>query len=479
VSPDGHFLAQPDGSPFFWLGDSALQLFKHLNHEEADLYLQDRAQKGFTVIQAVALGFNQSKNRDGEVPLVDNDPTRPNERYFANVDWVIDRARHYGLRIAMLPAWGDKVTGGWAADPQIFTPANARVYGRWLASRYREKGILWVLGGDTNPLWPERSLANQFGTTNEGVEGRNSPTVIVDYRPIYDALALGLTEGDGGHPFITYHPTNSSFSGTADPRTSLYLGDRTWLDMNMLQTGHFADPVHQVFPQIIGLIFSWKGTTNYEPVNAEYHSTPTRPIIDGETRWEDLPINQLKGNAYWTAYDTRNGAYHAVFAGAAGHNYGNENVANFFNPAVKPAEEMEWKPWMDALQSPVSGQLHFLKDLMLSRPYFTRMPDQSLIAGDQGQGVEHLSATRDDTGQYAMIYLPHGGDITINLAKLSGSRVRAWWFNPRTGAAATVERTFSTRRARAFTSPTQGSEDDWVLVVDSIDSHFPPPGREP
>lgn len=50
---------------------------------------------GFTVIQAVALSENdglRTPNAFGERPLVENDPRRPNDRYSAHVDWVVDRA---------------------------------------------------------------------------------------------------------------------------------------------------------------------------------------------------------------------------------------------------------------------------------------------------------------------------------------------------------------------------------------------------
>jgi len=95
VSADGRHLVQADGRPFFYLADTAWSLFRRLNREEADLYLRNRAAKGFTVIQAVALSENdglRTPNAYGERPLVDNDPRRPNEKYFAHVDWVIDRA---------------------------------------------------------------------------------------------------------------------------------------------------------------------------------------------------------------------------------------------------------------------------------------------------------------------------------------------------------------------------------------------------
>ena len=479
VSDDGHFLSQPDGAPFFWLGDTALLLIKYLNREEADRYLRDRAQKGFTVIQAVLIGFHGGqKNRDGEEPLIDNDPARPNPRYFEHVDWIVDRAAHYGLRMALLSAWGDEVTGGYGIAeswPLLFTPATAETYGRWLATRYRQKGIIWVLGGDTNPLWPKTLGFNQFGDRDQ----TQIANAIIDYRAVYDAMAKGIAEGDGGDPFITYHPTSISFFGTAEPRTSLYLGDRKWLDMNMLQTGHFAEPVYRVMPQMVaaGVNFGRLGTHNYEPITAEYHAQPTRPVIDGENHWEDLPVNQTRGNPYWQPTDSRKGAYRAVFAGAAGHNYGNENVANFYDPALRSPKEMEWRPWWEAIQSPAASQMQYLKKLMLSRPYFTRTPDPSLIIGECGEGERHIGTVRDRQNRYAMIYLPEGQPVTVDLAKLVGSTATAWWYDPRTGRATQLKEPYSTVNAQRFVPPSSGREHDWVLVIDEAGQNFPAPGQ--
>src|SRR5688572_16130487 len=94
VSDNGRFLLCENGQPFFYLGDTAWELFHRLNREETEEYLQDRAAKGFTVIQAVILAEENGlrvPNRYGALPLEDFDPTRPNEEYFAHVDWVINR----------------------------------------------------------------------------------------------------------------------------------------------------------------------------------------------------------------------------------------------------------------------------------------------------------------------------------------------------------------------------------------------------
>ncbi|MEJ2238994.1 MAG: DUF4038 domain-containing protein, partial [Gemmatimonadales bacterium] len=55
VSDNGRYLVTEAGNPFFYLGDTAWELFHRLNREEADLYLEQRAAQGFTVIQAVVL----------------------------------------------------------------------------------------------------------------------------------------------------------------------------------------------------------------------------------------------------------------------------------------------------------------------------------------------------------------------------------------------------------------------------------------
>src|SRR5918999_4864053 len=80
VSDNKRFLIRSDGSPFFYLGDTAWELFHRLNREEADRYLEDRARKGFTVIQAVALAEldgHSDPNPYGHLPLVNLDPARP------------------------------------------------------------------------------------------------------------------------------------------------------------------------------------------------------------------------------------------------------------------------------------------------------------------------------------------------------------------------------------------------------------------
>ncbi|MEI8633715.1 DUF4038 domain-containing protein [Vibrio sp. PP-XX7] len=174
VAANGRYLQYEDKTPFFYLGDTAWSLFHRLNREEADLYLNDRAKKGFTVIQAVALaeldGLTKP-NPYGDLPLMNLDPSQPNEKYFQHVDYIVEQAESLGLHIGFLPTWGKYWKSGDAT--KIFTPENAKTYGRFLGQRYRDKPIIWILGGDQNVVTQEE-------------------------RSIIDAMAAGLREGDGG-----------------------------------------------------------------------------------------------------------------------------------------------------------------------------------------------------------------------------------------------------------------------------------------
>ena len=119
VSENGRFIVEEDGTPFFYLGDTAWGLFEELNREEVDLYLQDRASKRFTVIQAVLMfrgnsGSYLGTNAYGHKALINDDPLSPSEDFFKHVDYIVDKAESLGLYMGILPVWG----GGYIKDKE-------------------------------------------------------------------------------------------------------------------------------------------------------------------------------------------------------------------------------------------------------------------------------------------------------------------------------------------------------------------------
>ena len=434
VSENCRYLAAATGEPFFWLGDTAWELFHRLTREEAERFLENRRRKGLNVIQAVALAeFDgiRAPNAYGDLALIEEDPTRPNEAYFRHVDFIIDTAAAKGLYIGLLPTWADKVTPMWGAGPQIFTVDNARVYGRWLGERYKDRtNILWILGGD-----------------------RPAHKDDADYRPIWRAMAAGIDEGTGAHPFKTYHPWGGH-------STSEELHDETWLDLNMMQSGHG----------------SGRSTPVWEMIERDYALKPVKPTLDAEPNYEDHPINPWPtwnpANSYFRDHDVRQQSYRSVFAGGCGVTYGHHSIWQFCGERHDPINHAD-RTWQEALDRPGAAQMVHLRRLMVSRPYFSRIPDQSILVDNPTERGDHMRATRDEAGRYAFVYTPLVQPIAVRLDWAAGAQVRAWWYNPRTGGASVIG-DFAAKGTVSFHPPVDGP--DWVLVLDASAEDFPAPG---
>ena len=122
--------------------------------------------------------------------------------------------------------------------------------------------------------------------------------------------------------------------------------------------------------------------------------------------------------------------------------------------------------WNEAMDDPGAAQMIHLKELMLSLSFFDRIPDQSLIAGEQGERYDYLVATRGE--EYALVYTFTGRSMNIVMGKITGSRVSASWFNPRNGEMFTLGK-FDNSGIKSFDPPGVEEEgNDWVLVLESL-----------
>ena len=76
-----------------------------------------------------------------------------------------------------------------------------------------------------------------------------------------------------------------------------------------------------------------------------------------------------------------------------------------------------------------------------------------------------------------MIYAPVGRRFFVRMHKLAGPLVRAWWSDPRTGAAAEAGE-YPNVGEREFIPPTPGEVLDWVLVLDQASQGYGAPGKQ-
>lgn len=424
VSANGRYLAYPDGKPFFYLGDTGWELFHRLTFEEADRYLQNRAAKGFTVIQAALLAEQSgldTPNANGDRPLQNNDPLRPNEAYFLHADRIIDRAGELGLYMAVLPTWGDKLyKSTWGIGPEIFDSSNIYHYGLYLGKRYKDRSnIIWVIGGDRNP--------------------RDSSSDVAVWR----ALARGITEGVGGadKALMTFHPQTSS---------ARWFHHDEWLDFNMFQSSHCAT------------------TKVWKNIEQDYHRLPVKPVLDGEPLYEEIPLCFDVKNGYSSADDVRRKAYQNLFAGASGHTYGCNNIWQMYAPGrtgiLNPT-----RPWYESLDLPGALYMTYVKRIMTARPMEERAPDTSLLTATNQDPQQWVGALRGKN--YALIYTSSGKPFKVQLGQFRGKKIYSTWFNPRTGKFQ-KGKTCRNEGVKLFAPPIEHPRGDWVLIMDNSQNRY-------
>ena len=103
-----------------------------------------------------------------------------------------------------------------------------------------------------------------------------------------------------------------------------------------------------------------------------------------------------------------------------------------------------------------------------------RVPDNTIIAGGQGDKAEHMEAFRSSDRSCAMIYLPVGKTITLHTANLP-AQITAWWFNPKDAGSQMIELA-GKKDNMEFSPPTMGPGNDWVLVLDDSAKGYKAPG---
>ncbi len=302
------------------------------------------------------------------------------------------------MYVAMVPCWHcfEDTAECWEClgKPGEIDHAQIRAYGDFLGSRYGDGYVVWLLGGD----------AAQDGLSREAHDR-------------YSLLANSIATAAGGHDevLIGVQPTGESSS-------SRWFHTDGWLDLNTLQSGHELD------------------RPNYDLIAEDYRKVPVKPTHEGESIYEDIP--ELFGvsvdNPRASAWDERKSAYWGVFAGGFGHTYGANGIWSWaLDGEVGNTCCGIRYPWYDALDFPGASQMQHLRRLMESRPFLDRIPDQGIIASEEGRAGSRVQATRASDGSYAMVYISDGHEITVDLSKVRGT-VRAWWFDPRQGTSAVI-----------------------------------------
>ncbi len=404
VSENQRFLQFENGKPFFWQGETAWLMPERLNRDEVAYYLKTCREAGYNLAQiqvingVPAYNIYGAPSHDKNGKLVDSSLHTPHSSlhtphsslytYWDHMDYIIDTAAQNGIYIGMVCIWGGLVKAGKMNIEQ------AKTYGAFLANRYKDRpNIVWFIGGDvTGDVKSE----------------------------IWETLANTIKSIDKNH-LMTYHPRGRHTSAQ-------WWSKAKWIDFHTFQSGH------RRYNQRMGNkdypIPDNTEEDNWMYVDSTWAYKPVKPVLDAEPSYEEIPQGLHDADEpFWKACDVRRFAYWSVFGGSCGHTYGHNAIMQFYREGYGAAYHNK-KTWMEALHDPGFNQMKYLKHLMLSFPFFERVPDQSIVL-DNGVQYERLAATRGN--DYLLVYNYTSRDMQLDLRKISGDKKKVWWMNAGTG----------------------------------------------
>ena len=430
VSSNKRFFQTADGKPFFWLGDTGWLLFIKCTREQALQYLDDRKQKSFNVVQVMLIhdldlgvnvyGDSSVRNKNVALPITTKGNSFTNKEeydFWDHVDYIIDEAAKRGIYMALVPLWGGNIKN--------VSKEQTKAYATFLANRYKNKSnIIWlnggdIKGGDALDKW------NTIGKTIRSIDKKH---------------------------LMTFHPRGRNSS-------SAWFHNESWLDFNMFQSGHRSYAQDTSSNETLHY-----GEDNWRYVNYDYQLKPVKPTFDGEPSYEDIPYGLHKADEpYWQDFEIRRYAYWSVFAGACGFTYGHNSVMQYYTPSDPGISFFPKIKWQDGLQAPGAGQMQYLKNLILSKSYYDRVPAQDLVI-DGGERYERIAATKGK--DYALFYVYNGREFQVATSKLKFNPSKASWFNPRTGEKQLIDEHRNTT-INTYNPPGEKKNgNDWVLILE-------------
>ena len=427
VSSDTRHLVDRRGMPFLLQGDSPWELLQNLSDADTATYLDDRRSRGVNaiLIELVEHRFTPHTpawaNARGDLPFSNvDDFTTTQEDYFAHVDWVLQQAEARGILALLVPAYigfgcGDE---GWCAEMRRNGVDRLTQYGMYVGRRYRNQAnIVWVEGGDYTP-----------STTG-------SPSDL----DLIDAVARGITMGDGGAHLHTAHWARGTRSGSVAGIT-FPLG---------LEASYTAGPPS--YPQLRADVAASRGV---------------RPVFVIENRYES------EGST--TRLDLRAQMYQPILVGAAGFFFGNDplwflGVSGDGNPAWSFGGGTA-SDWRAALASPGMRDDVWAGVFFRALAWETLEPDTTHVVMTSGYGtdgdVAYALAAASPDGRLAVAYLPAMLSPTFDLSRFSAP-IDARWYDPTTGVSSPAGTAIANTGSRSFTppGPNAAGEHDWALVL--------------
>ena len=367
------YLTDQKNTPFFWAGDAAWSLIAQLNFKDAELYLENRKSRGFSVVMVSLIEHKFCKNAPANIhsepPFHAKPFVNPNEKYFSHADSVIESAGRNNILVLLTPLYlgydcGDE---GWCAEVKNASLNEMQAWGEYVGSRYKKfSNIIWLIGGDTDPSQVKDKVA---------------------------AMVKGIRSSDPIH-LISAH--NQPESMAVDP----WKGE-SWLTVNN--------------------VYSYDSLI-YKHYRAAYEYKPVMPFYQVESAYENehnSKPQEIRSYAYW-----------AVLSGSMGHVFGNCPLWNF-DSAKSFCTISGWK---EQLNNEGSMSMYYLQRLFRSLAWQSLVPDfenHIVISGLGKPGTkDHVACAATPDGSTIIAYMPSARIVKADMSKIAVHRHDAGGTSP-------------------------------------------------
>lgn len=409
VADDGHSLTYADGTPYFWLADTAWNGVLKAKPDDWDRYLSTRKEQGFTAIQAVITHWRSfPTDAAGEMAFDEVESIHINPAFYQRIDDKIAAIAAHGLVPAPVLIWACT-----SKDPGHYLSAeDCTLLARYEVARYAAYRPIWILGGDGDY---RGEAAEKWKETGRAVFG------------------------DSGREVVTMHPGGIQWPGEE-------LRAEPWLSFHSYQSGHGDNDDHLRWLQ------SGPPATNWS-------IEPVKPVINQEPNYEHhVSYHQRQ---VFNAYHVRRACYWSLLVSpTAGVTYGHHGIWPWMEEAGVPADHGktgEAPPWHVSLLAEGAKNMRHLRTFFDSISWWTLRPAPDLLAEQPGNDDPNhfVAAASSAEDGLVVIYTPVGGTI-----QLTQPLQNARWYNPRNGAWQEADGT-KTDNTAAFATP---DDTDWLLV---------------
>jgi hypothetical protein len=421
VAPDGRYLMHQDGTPFFFLSDTAWNGALLSTREDWSLYTKERTRQKFTAVQWVATQWRAAPTGDLNKQLAYTGPVNRlaiNPAFFQRLDEKVEALTQAGLLSVPVMLWAINGGANPTINPGVSLPEDQAVLlARYMVARWGANPVVWILAGDSDYRGDKAERWRKIG------------------RAVFDGIP---------HAPVTMHPGGMQWVWNE-------FSDEKWYDIVGYQSGH-GDNLEAL---------KWLAEG---PLTRDWTRLPHKPFINLEPPYEDHVAYQTKRKI--TADFTRRAIYWSLLnAPTAGSSYGGHGVWGWDDGTKPPTDHPGTgtpQPWQKALKLPGAEQMKFARDFLTTNDFWRLRPAPMFVVNQPGlqSPGKYISVARTDQKDIMVVYVPEERSVELKLDALPPAP-SVGWFNPRTGEGSPAVGVV-TETTCQFPTPAEG---DWVLLL--------------